>query len=88
MTPEQFAERERRTQAIAQAIAQVMEPGEGFCIMTFDLNQSEDEGGGFTTYVSNANREDMVKMLRETAISIEFGRDQPPGKGLPVAPTN
>jgi hypothetical protein len=42
----------------------------GFCLLTFPFNSPN-----ITNYVSNANREDMIKALRETADRLERGED-------------
>lgn len=44
----------------------------GWALLVFDFNQP-----GIANYVSNANREDMIKMLRETADRLENNEDIP-----------
>jgi len=45
-----------------------MFPGVGWCVFTFSFGP-----GGIGNYISNANREDMVKALREMADNLENG---------------
>ncbi|MGV3588580.1 MAG: hypothetical protein ACO1OF_16360 [Adhaeribacter sp.] len=44
-------------------------PGKAFCVFTFDFGP-----GGVGNYLSNANREDMIKALREMADALEQGK--------------
>jgi len=62
-TPEQAYSRvalEIESRKIGKAIAHVMPEGVGFCFFMF--NQG---AGGGTTYLSNSNRDDAIKMLRD-----------------------
>lgn len=45
----------------------------GFALLIFEFN-SED---GLTDYISNANREDIIKYLRETAARLENKDNMP-----------
>ncbi|MGF6641869.1 hypothetical protein [Paraburkholderia sp. MM6662-R1] len=47
--------------ALAHALREVLAPY-GFALLVFDFNRIE---GGRMNYISNANREDMMKALRE-----------------------
>lgn len=46
--------------------------GVGFALLMFDFG-----GGGHLTYVSNAQREDMIKALYECIANLQHGLDQP-----------
>jgi hypothetical protein len=49
----------------------------GFALLLFDFG-----GGGHLTYISNAEREDMIKSLYECIANLQVGQDQPPlGQG-------
>lgn len=63
-------------QALASIIDQVLNPdqenkGTGFCLLVFGFNAP-----GISNYVSNANRADMIKALRETADRLEKNQDK------------
>ena len=47
-----------------------------FCVLTFE---QETVGGGITQYVSNCERSDMIKALRETADRFERNEVVPRG---------
>lgn len=70
----------------AQGIAQIVGPlfdraGAGFALIGFQFGD-----GGWTTYVSNAERDGVIKALRECADIIERNQDMPPiGAGEPEA---
>jgi hypothetical protein len=49
-------------------------PGYGFALLMFSFGED-----GFLTHVSNANRADLVKLLRECADVLSRGADSPPG---------
>lgn len=65
-TPAERAHRlhiERVGADIGRVIGQAVErqaPGTGFCLMLFDFGE-----GGALSYMSNGNREDMIKVLAE-----------------------
>lgn len=61
---------------LAKFLASHCPSGWGFAFLMFQFNGPE------CTWISNANRKDMVKMLRELAVRLE--RDE---AGGPVAPT-
>ncbi|HLI94243.1 MAG TPA: hypothetical protein VKU83_11555 [Puia sp.] len=42
----------------------------GFCLLIFEFHKP-----GIANYISNAQREDMIKSLRETADRLEKGQD-------------
>lgn len=45
----------------------------GWALLVFDFHES-----GIANYISNANRQDMIKLLRETADRIENNEEIPP----------
>jgi hypothetical protein len=47
-------------------------PGAGFCLLTFNFYEPS-----MCNYISNANREDAIKCLRETADRLEKGTMYP-----------
>lgn len=55
---------------IGRKLTDAMPPGWGFALVLFTFGE-----GGFLTYMSNAQRADMVKALRECADKIETGDD-------------
>ena len=62
---------------LAQMIAQRVGPafdgsGAGFAVLGFEFGS-----GGWSTYVSNARREDMIRALREMADHLEQSKDTP-----------
>lgn len=62
-TPEQRYSRvalESECKKIGTAIAHVMPEGVGFCFLMFNMG-----AGGGTTYLSNAKRADVVKLLSD-----------------------
>ena len=75
--PESFDDLEAVAQDIGQLIGEVVPRGQGFALLVFTMGDTEPRG---LTYVSNACREDMVKALRECAITLEAGMDTPPGE--------
>ena len=48
----------------------------GFAVMIFEFHRP-----GISNYISNAEREDMIKALRELADRLEKKQDIPPGYG-------
>lgn len=69
-----FPAAERAAQATAQQIGRALPPGYGFALLVFSFGE-----GGYLTHVSNAERADFVKVLRETADILEANRDEKPG---------
>lgn len=64
-------------QSIARRVDLILRknyPGDkrGFCVIVFNFNNP-----GISHYVSNADREDMIKALRETADRLEKRQDNP-----------
>jgi hypothetical protein len=57
---------ESRAREIADAIAPVLPPGTGFCLMLFTFGE-----GRWATYVSNAQRESMIAGVRELLDRLE-----------------
>lgn len=49
----------------------------GFALLIFDF----DNPSGIGNYISNAKREQMVKVLKETAMRLELEQDIPPTIG-------
>lgn len=67
------AELEEKARHIGRLIGTACPDGAGFCLMLFDLGKR-----GEMTYISNANRVDMLKCVRELIEVVEEGRDLPP----------
>jgi len=65
---------EASAQEIAGRIAEGIPPGFGFALLVFSFGP-----GGYITHVSNANRADLAKTMRELADGIEANADAPPG---------
>jgi hypothetical protein len=73
-TPADKRRIEESAQDIAQRIGAAAEQvGCLFAVLFF-----QPGSGGWATYVSNANRGDMIKALREQANHLELGIDVPP----------
>lgn len=53
---------------IGRTIASGLPPGWGFCLLVFPFGPN-----GNTNYISNANREDMIKTLEEFIVSAKAG---------------
>lgn len=64
--PPELLAMEAKGRDIARLLAGVLPPGIGFTLMLYDFGE-----GGFTTYLSNARRDDMVRMLKETLGKLE-----------------
>ena len=74
VSPKDRRKIEDQAQNLAQIIGGVADSvGVGFALLFFTWGE-----GGWSTYVSNAEREDMVKALRECADNLEHGRDVAP----------
>ena len=71
-------ELEATARQIGRRIGGSLPDGVGFCLMIFDLGE-----GGHMTYLSNAERDDMVKGVRELLEAVEAGLMQPPGHPEP-----
>ena len=71
---QEFPEVERAAQEVAQRIGGAFPPGWGFALLAFSFGER-----GYLTHVSNCNRQDLVRVLRETADVLEAGKDAPPG---------
>lgn len=72
---------ESRLQKAARRVGQVLPEGVLFALVTFIPNQ--DGGRSYSGYVSNGNRDDMIKALRECADTLEAKRDVRPGEPIP-----
>ena len=70
----EFPHVERSAQEVAQRIGLAFPPGWGFALLAFSFGE-----GGYLTYVSNAERSDIVKALRECAAKLERNADSPAG---------
>ena len=58
---------EEMMRSLGEAITDVF-PGMGFVVLAFEFNEP-----GISNYISNANKDDIVKTLRETADKLESG---------------
>ena len=68
--PAVLEELEELCRSIGSRLGAVCDEHEfGFALLVFDF-----EADGWTTYISNAEPEDMVRVLRDTARRIESGR--------------
>lgn len=70
----ELAEAERTAQKLAQIIGPAFPPGWGFVLITMSFGPA-----GHMTYVSNSNREDVIKLLKETVQVLEKGEMAKPG---------
>jgi hypothetical protein len=52
--------------ALAQSLANALPKGVGFALFLFDLGP-----GGTMSYISNANRADMIEAIRELLVNME-----------------
>ena len=68
MSTPTLPELEEMARELGRSIKATMLPGTGFVCVLFDFGGA---GTGSMTYLSNANREDTVKMLRELLGKIE-----------------
>ena len=59
-------EAERKMQSIARVVGNMVPTGWGFAVLCFSFGEN-----GFINWVSNAQRADMVKALRELADKLE-----------------
>jgi hypothetical protein len=59
---------ERAARELGQAIGESLPEGVGFALTLFDFG-----AGGMLAYVSNAQREDMIRALREQIERLESG---------------
>ncbi len=67
-----------KLEAVAQGLAQIVGPlfsRSGACFALLGFTPGE---GGWSTWVSNAHRSDMIRALREMADVLERGGDMPP----------
>jgi len=64
---------EAKARSVGKVIGDSLPPGVGFALLMFDFGE-----GGQMTYVSNAQRDDMVRALRECADTVEDHKDSPP----------
>lgn len=54
---------------IGMILKEILPENMGFTLLTFNFGDA-----GLCNYISDANREDMIKSLRETADRLEFNR--------------
>lgn len=64
-----------RINKLAKIINEEYFPGLGFCLILFEFYEQ-----GTASYISNANRNDMITALRETANRLEQHSDWQPGQ--------
>jgi hypothetical protein len=64
-------------QSLARRIDKALPEGICFALVTFTVGD-----GGYAGYVSNGQRADMIKALRECATVLEIKADMPPGAPL------
>lgn len=69
-----FPEAERAAQGVAAEIGSRLPLGYGFALLVFSFGEES-----YLTHVSNANRVDLVKTLRECADVLEAHGGSPPG---------
>jgi len=69
-----FPSVERMASEIGAVIGASLPPGYGFALLVFSFG-----GDGFLTHISNADRGDLVKLVREYADKLEASLDVPPG---------
>lgn len=62
-------EAERKMQSIARTVQGMIPQGWGFAVLCFSFGEK-----GFMNWVANAQREDMIKALREMADKLENDR--------------
>jgi hypothetical protein len=74
-TPADHAQAEELMRIVARGISEVF-PGMAFTLLIFNFNAT-----GSANYISNTNRGDMVKTLRETADRLERREEIPAGGG-------
>ena len=56
---------------MAEKVSAILPKDFGFVILVFPFG----ENAGTANYISNANREDMIKTLRETSDRLEYKQD-------------
>lgn len=82
-----LAEIEKLTRMLGDAVGGCLpegsdgKPALGFCLMIFGFGE-----GSPSSYISNANREDMIAALREQIVHLEHGLVAP--AGLPSHPAH
>lgn len=70
-----LAEAEAVAREVGRLIGSAVPEGYGFAVLVFSFGP-----GGATTYVSNADRADMIRALRECADRLEARKDTPAGE--------
>jgi hypothetical protein len=76
MTEKNLIELEQLMRVLAKTVTEVL-PETGFALLTFDLNKAE----GIGNYISNGERGDMIKALRELAERLENNETIPACEG-------
>ena len=70
-------ELEAEIRQMGKLVDKALNPGPekriGFTLLLFNFGE-----GGYTTYISNGNRDDVIKSLKEFLIYVETQRDVPP----------
>ena len=77
ITRQRFRESERKLQLIAKFIDAQLPEGIVFALTIFTVGEASYAG-----YVSNAERADMIKALRECADTLEAKAESAPGANL------
>lgn len=73
-----FRVAESRLQKCARLVSRQLPAGVGFALVCFTHG-----AGGYSGYVSDLHRDDMIKALRECADVLEARRDVKPGDPIP-----
>jgi hypothetical protein len=61
---------QRAALSLAETLGQACPPGVGFALLMFEV-----KAGGWVTYVSNANREEMIRVLAEFLAALRAERE-------------
>ena len=72
MTPEELAQQQTIMRNFSAVLKQVLPASIGFFFCVFEFSDTS----GRANYMSNGKRDDMVKMLRETADRLERRQDE------------
>lgn len=77
-----YRQSEAMLQALARDLRKIFPSGIEFALVIFGSGNSKYAG-----YVSSAERDGMIKALRECADNLEHGMDVPPGEPIPGVDT-
>jgi hypothetical protein len=72
-TPAERQRMERAARSMGQTIGKACPPGVGFALIMFTFGE-----GDWSTYISNANRADMIRGLEEFLQVVKAHRDERP----------